>query len=66
MDSQIKATWNIIKHNTRKLHLAEQIPSLLTKSKKVKDPERVVNALITLFLIITENLKLHLMRGKRD
>jgi hypothetical protein len=33
-DNQIKTTCNIIKHETVKLHLMEQIPSLLTKEKK--------------------------------
>jgi hypothetical protein len=32
-DNQIKTTWNIIKHETGKLHLTEQIPSLLIKEK---------------------------------
>jgi hypothetical protein len=35
-DNQIKTTWDVMK---RKLHLTEQIPSLLMKGKKVRDPE---------------------------
>jgi hypothetical protein len=38
-DNQIKITWNIIKHETEKLHLTEQIPSLLMKGENVKDPD---------------------------
>jgi hypothetical protein len=33
-DTQIKTTCNIIKHEAGKLHLMEQIPSLLIKEKK--------------------------------
>jgi hypothetical protein len=38
LDNQIKTTCNIIKHETGKLHLTEQIPSLLINDE-VKDPE---------------------------
>jgi hypothetical protein len=60
-DSKIK-TWNIIKHKTGKLHLTEQIPPLLINSETVEAPETIENAFNTLFLTITENLKLHQMR----
>jgi hypothetical protein len=55
-DNQTKRTWNVVKHETWKLHLTEQIQSLLRNNEKVKDPEVVV--------IITENINLHeKMRG---
>jgi hypothetical protein len=34
-DNKIKTTWNIIKHGSGKLHLTEQIPSVLINSEKV-------------------------------
>jgi hypothetical protein len=38
-DNKIKATWNIIKHESGKLHLTEQIPPVLINSEKVNDPQ---------------------------
>jgi hypothetical protein len=59
LDNQIKTTWNIIKHETGKLCLTEQIPSLLIKNEKVKDPEVNADAFNIFFLTITENPDLH-------
>jgi hypothetical protein len=49
-DKETKTTWNIlvIKHERGKLHLTEQIPSLLM-SQKSKDPETIANAFSTFF-----------------
>jgi hypothetical protein len=62
-DNKIKTTWNAVKRETGKVHLAEQIPSLFTNSGKVKDPESVANACNNVF--ITISLNLHKM-GKED
>jgi hypothetical protein len=37
--TEIKTTWNIIKHDRGKLHLTVQIPSLLLNDRKIKDPK---------------------------
>jgi hypothetical protein len=56
LDNQIK-TWIIVKHEIRKLNLAEQIPSLL--KNEVKDSEVIADAFNSiLFLTITKNLNL--------
>jgi hypothetical protein len=34
LDNQTKTTWNIIKYETRKLHLTEQAPALLINESK--------------------------------
>jgi hypothetical protein len=57
-DNQIKTIWNILKYETGKLHLAEQIPSLLIDDEEVKDPEVIADAFY-FFLRISENLNLH-------
>jgi hypothetical protein len=33
-DNKIRTTWNIIKRETGKIHLTEQMPSLLANNKK--------------------------------
>ena len=48
-DNQIKTTKNIIKHETRKSHLTEQIPSLLINDETVKDPGEIADAFNTFF-----------------
>jgi hypothetical protein len=48
-DNRIKTTWNIIKHETGKLHLTEQIPSLLRNDEEVKDPEVIADAFNTFY-----------------
>jgi hypothetical protein len=46
-------------NKTWKLHLTEQIPSLLINDEEVKDPEVVADTFNTFFLAITETLNLH-------
>jgi hypothetical protein len=48
-NNQIKTTWNIIKPETGKLHLTEQMPSLLINDQKVKDPEVIADVFNTFF-----------------
>jgi hypothetical protein len=43
-DNKIKTTWNIVKQDTGKIHLAEQMPPLCINNEKVKDPVTVANA----------------------
>jgi hypothetical protein len=42
-------TWNIIKSESGKLHLTEQIPSVLINSEKVNDPQIIADAFNTFF-----------------
>jgi hypothetical protein len=58
-DNKIKTTWNIVKIETGKIHLQEQMPSHLINGEKVKDPGRVAYAVNNFFLTITENRNLH-------
>jgi hypothetical protein len=58
-DNKIKTTWNIIKFQSGKLHLTEQIPSDLINSEKANDPQIIADAFNTFFLQILENLSLH-------
>jgi hypothetical protein len=58
-DNKIKTTWNITKCQSGKLHLTEQIPSVLINSEKINDPQIIAYAFNTFFLQITENLSLH-------
>jgi hypothetical protein len=37
-DNKMKTTWNIIKQETEKTHVTEQMPSLLINNEKIKDP----------------------------
>jgi hypothetical protein len=57
-DNKIKS-WNIIKCESEKLHLTEQIPSVLINSEKVNDPQIIADAFNTFFLQTTEDLSLH-------
>jgi hypothetical protein len=59
LDNQIKTNWNTIEHETGKLHLTDQIPSLLINDEKLKDPEVIADAFSTFFMTVTENLNLH-------
>jgi hypothetical protein len=52
-DYQIKTTWNVIKHETGKLHLTEQISSLLINDEKVKDTDVIADAFNTSFMTVT-------------
>jgi hypothetical protein len=45
LDNQVKTNWNITKHETGKLHLTEQIPSL-TNDEKVKEPELLMLSIL--------------------
>jgi len=58
-DNKIKTTWNIIKQETGKLHVTEQMPSLLMNDEEIKDPEKVSNVFNSFFLSIAENSYLH-------
>jgi hypothetical protein len=48
-DNKIKTTWNIIKCESGKLHLTEQISSVLSNSGKVNDPQIIADAFNTFF-----------------
>jgi hypothetical protein len=54
-------TWEIIKRETGKMHLIEQIPPLPTKSVKAEELETVANDFNTCFLTLAENLNFHQM-----
>jgi hypothetical protein len=54
-----KTMWNIIKHETGKLHLTEQIPSLLINDENIKDPKVITLAFNNFSLTITQNLNVH-------
>jgi hypothetical protein len=64
LDNQIKTIWNIIKRETGKTHLTEQMQSLLAKSEKAKALKTAANNFNKCFLTITENLNLHQMGNK--
>jgi hypothetical protein len=55
----IKTTWNMIKCETGRLHLTEQISSVLINTEKVNDPQIIADEFDTFFLQTTENLSLH-------
>jgi hypothetical protein len=59
----MKMTPNIIKRETIKLHLSEQMSlvALVAKSEKAKDLETIANDFNNFFLIITESLNLNQM-----
>jgi hypothetical protein len=58
-DNRIKTTWNVIKHETGKLHLTEHIPALLIIDDEVKDLEVIADAFNTFCLAVTEKLNFH-------
>jgi hypothetical protein len=58
-DNKIKTTWSIIKHETGKIHVTEQMPSLLITNEKIKYPEKVADAFNSFFLSVAENSNLH-------
>ena len=47
-------TWKIIKKETGKIHSVQQVPSLLVKVGKLKDPTNVPKASNNFFITITE------------
>jgi hypothetical protein len=48
-DNKIKTMWNIVKRETGKIHLSEQMLSLLINNEKVKDPVTVAMPSIFFF-----------------
>jgi hypothetical protein len=42
--SKTKPTWNIVKRETGKIHLIDEMQSLLTKTEKIKDIGTFANA----------------------
>jgi hypothetical protein len=42
-NNKIKITWNVIRKETWKIHVTEQIPSFLIKDEQVNDPEKVAD-----------------------
>jgi hypothetical protein len=64
-DNKIKTTWDIIKQKTGKIHVTEQMPTLVINDEKIKDPEKVADVFNSFFLSIAENLNLHQV-GKED
>jgi hypothetical protein len=56
---------NIRKQETRKIHVTEQMPSLLINYEKIKDPEQFATVFNNFFLSIAEHLNLHQV-GKED
>jgi hypothetical protein len=64
-DNEIITPWNIIKQQeTGKMHVTEQMLSLLINDEKIKDPENAANVVNSFFLSIAENLNLHQVRKK--
>jgi hypothetical protein len=53
------------KKETGKIHLTEQMPSLLINNEKVKDPEKIADVFNSFFQTIVESLNLHQV-GKED
>jgi hypothetical protein len=64
-DNKIKTMENIIKQETGKVHVTEQMPSFLINSEKIGDPEKVSEVFNSFFLSVAENLNLHQV-GKED
>jgi hypothetical protein len=58
-NNKIKTTWNIIKQETGKIHITEQMPSLLINDEKIRDPQKVADVFNDFFLSTAENLNLH-------
>jgi hypothetical protein len=45
----MKTTWNIIKQETGKIHVTEQISSLLREDEKIKYTEKVADVINSFF-----------------
>jgi hypothetical protein len=61
----IKTTWNVkIKQETGKIHVTEQMPSLLINDEAIKVPEKVADVFNSFFPSIAENLNLH--QGEKE
>jgi hypothetical protein len=53
-------TWNIIEQGTRKIHVTEQVTSvLINDGKKRKDPDKFYDVLNSFSLAVAEKLNLH-------
>jgi len=50
--------WNILKKETGKVHLVEQLLTLPVNDEKLKNPTNVANAFNNCFVIITEKLNI--------
>jgi hypothetical protein len=48
-----------MKKETGKIHVTEQMPSLLINNKKIKDPEKNADVFNSFFLLVAESLNLH-------
>jgi hypothetical protein len=57
--------WNIIKQETGKVCVTEQMPSLLMNDEKIKEPEEIADVFNSFYLSIAENLSLYQM-GRED
>jgi len=55
-NKKIRMTWNIINKETGKVHLVEQVPTLLLNDEKLKDPTDVANAFNNFLITIIEKL----------
>ena len=49
-------TWIIINKQTGKVHLIEQVPTVLVNDEKLKDPTDMANAFNNFVITITEKL----------
>jgi hypothetical protein len=58
-NNKMKTTWNVVKQGTGKIHVTEQMPSLLMNNEQIKDPEKVTDVLNSFFLSTAENFNLH-------
>jgi hypothetical protein len=63
-NNKIKATQNIIKQETGKIHVTEQLPYLVINDENRKDPEKVADVFNSFFHSSAENLNLHQVRKK--
>jgi hypothetical protein len=45
-------TWNTIQQETGKIHETEQMPSLLIKNEKIKDPGKVADVFSSFFQLL--------------
>jgi hypothetical protein len=60
----MKTTWNIIKQGTGKIHVTEQMHSLLINNEKIKYPEKVADVFSSFFLSVAETLNLRQVGNK--
>ena len=55
-NNKIRTTWDITNEETGKVHLVEQVPTLLVNDEKLKDPTDVANAFNNFLITITEKI----------